>query len=145
MILNLMRKDLLLNGSLLVAILGSIAANVLIWALEGGRVDAFLKSLEAARAALRPIGEFAKRYTLFFDANAHIDAAWLWRERETREVCRRTFSSVIRMMDARPEFTYTQSSALYYRWVEAAAPELFAQIQRRVREGRWRWSAAAWC
>lgn len=54
MILHLMRKDLLLNGSLLVAILGSIAANVLIWALEGGRAQ-FILAFGSAIAGFLPI------------------------------------------------------------------------------------------
>ncbi len=70
-----------------------------------------------------------------FDANAHIDAAWLWREGETVEVCKNTFTSVLNMMDARPDFTYTQSSAAYYDWMERLYPGR-VQADRRAGQRR---------
>jgi alpha-mannosidase len=81
---------------------------------------------------------------LYFDANAHIDAAWLWRDKETIEVCKNTFSSVFNMMAARPEFTYTQSSAAYYDWMERLYPDVFRGIQQRVKEGRWEVIGGMW-
>ncbi len=126
------------------ALLEEIAGGVDVSALEQGRVEPFLASVERARAALRPIGEFAKRYTLFFDANAHIDAAWLWRERETVAVAKNTFSSVLNMFDARPGFTYTQSSAAYYDWMERLYPDLFRRIREKAREGRWEVVGGMW-
>ncbi len=54
MIFKLMRKDLLLSRGLLFAILGSIAANVLIWTLDGGRAG-FLLAFGSTIAAFLPI------------------------------------------------------------------------------------------
>jgi len=109
--------------------LQDVATHVDADALERGDVTRFEASLENARRELAPIGAFAKRFTLFLDANAHIDAAWLWRERETVEVCRNTFASVMNMFAARPDFTYTQSSAAYYDWIERRDPALFQKIR----------------
>lgn len=125
-------------------LLQSEAANVDVAALAAGDIGRFTTSLEHARVALKPVAEFARRFTLFFDANAHIDAAWLWRQKETIEVCRNTFQSVLNMMQARPDFTYTQSAALYYDWMERYAPEVFRAIQSRVREGRWEITGGMW-
>jgi alpha-mannosidase len=113
-------------------------------ALAAGDIPRFTASLERARKALTPVAEFAKRFTLFFDANAHIDAAWLWRQKETIEVCRNTFQSVLNMMQVRPDFTYTQSAALYYDWMERLAPDVFRAIQARVAEGRWEITGGMW-
>jgi alpha-mannosidase len=106
-------------------------------ALSRGDMPKFMSSLSSTRAELKPVRAFAKSFTLYFDANAHIDAAWLWRDKETIEVCKNTFSSVFNMMDARPEFTYTQSAAAYYDWMERLYPEVFKGIQKRVADGRW--------
>jgi alpha-mannosidase len=100
--------------------------------------------LTEIRNKLEPISEFAKRFTLFFDANAHIDASWLWRDKETIEVCNNTFGSVCNMMDARPDFTYTQSSATYYDWMEKIYPETFKKIVQRVNDGRWEITGGMW-
>ena len=121
-----------------------LASKVDVEALKAGRQKKFMESLERARSGLKPIGDYARSFTLFFDANAHIDAAWLWREKETIEVCKNTFSSVLTMMQQRPDFTYTQSSAAYYSWMERLYPDLYSKIQQRVRDGRWEVIGGMW-
>jgi len=125
-------------------LLDAAAATIRTPDLKAGRVDAFRSSLAQCRAALAPIDSFAKKFTLIFDSNAHIDAAWLWRWRETVEVCRNTFASVLDMMDAKPDFTYTQSSAAYYDWMEKLYPDIFQRILRRVKDGRWEIVGGMW-
>jgi alpha-mannosidase len=125
-------------------VLEDLAARVDVDALERGEVSRFEASIDDVRKGLAPIGAFAKRFTLFLDANAHIDAAWLWRERETVQVCRNTFSSVMNMFAARPDFTYTQSSAAYYDWIERTDPALFAKIKAKISEGRWEVIGGMW-
>lgn len=128
----------------LMELLQGAAARVDTAALERGDIEAFKKTLALARAELAPVGEFARQFTLHFSANAHIDAAWLWREKETVQVCNNTFSSVMNMFRARPDFTYTQSSAAYYDWIERLYPALFRDIKQRVREGRWEVIGGMW-
>jgi alpha-mannosidase len=125
-------------------LLQKLAADVDVQSLVAGSLQKFNESLDKVKSQLKPIGEFAKRYTLFFDANAHIDAAWLWRESETIEVCKNTFTSVLNMMDARPDFTYTQSSAAYYDWMEKLYPEVYKRIIPRVKDGRWEIIGGMW-
>ncbi len=126
------------------ALLQETATHVDVNALVNGSVDRFRTSMAAARTALAPVAEFVHRFTLYLDANAHIDAAWLWRSKETIMVCRNTFSSVMNMMAARPDFTYTQSSAAYYDWMERYYPDLFSQIRQRVKDGRWEVIGGMW-
>ncbi|MDZ7290794.1 MAG: glycosyl hydrolase-related protein [candidate division KSB1 bacterium] len=128
----------------LINLLQNLAAKVDIQALADGKVNRFKASLEDMRTQLKPIADYVKRFTLFFDANAHIDAAWLWREKETIEVCKNTFASVLNMMGARPDFTYTQSSAAYYDWMERLYHEIFRDIQARVKDGRWEVVGGMW-
>ncbi|HEX4825907.1 MAG TPA: glycoside hydrolase family 38 C-terminal domain-containing protein [Candidatus Polarisedimenticolaceae bacterium] len=125
-------------------LLQQLAAKVDTASLERGDLAAFRASLAALRRELPPIAKFVHSYTLHFAANAHIDAAWLWREKETVEVCRRTFGSVLKMFDARPDFTYTQSAAAYYEWMERFDPELFSGIKKRVQDGRWEVVGGMW-
>jgi alpha-mannosidase len=128
----------------LAALLQNLATQVDVKSLETGQAGKFISSLNSIRSQLKPISDFAKRFTLYFDSNAHIDAAWLWREAETIEVVHNTFSSVMNMMNARPDFTYTQSTAAYYDWTERFNPELFKQIQQRVKGGRWEVVGGMW-
>lgn len=97
-------------------------------------------------AALRPpIAGAAGSATLCYAVgHAHIDTAWLWPLRETRRKCLRTFSTVLRNMEKYPEFRFLCSQAQQYAFVEEDAPELFAQIKRRVMQGRWEPGGAMW-
>jgi len=118
-------------------VLNEAASRVDLKACSEGKWDAFLKSLDAARQILQPVADFAKEYTIYILGNAHIDMAWLWRWMETVEVCRATFSRQLGFMDVYPDYTYAQSQAWAYRWMEERYPEVFQGIQRRVRDRRW--------
>ena len=115
-----------------------------IYKLAKGDIEGFEKSLDAVRIALKPVSDFAKRFTLFFDSNAHIDAAWLWRWKETIEVCHNTFNSVFNVMNAQPEVTYTQSAAAYYDWMEKLYPDVYQKIKEEIKKGRWEVIGGMW-
>ncbi|RKY04847.1 hypothetical protein DRP77_02755 [Candidatus Poribacteria bacterium] len=70
---------------------------------------------------------------------SHIDVAWLWRyDPETiHRCCRPTFSLALRNMERYPDYTFAQSQVPLYRAMEELYPEIFEEIRRRVREGRW--------
>ncbi len=125
-------------------LLQSLAAKLDLEGLWNGPMDKFQVSVADVRKELKPIADYAKRFTLYFDANAHIDAAWLWRDLETIEVCRNTFNSVFNMMNVRPDFTYTQSAAAYYDWMERYYPDTYKKIQQMVKEGRWEITGGMW-
>ncbi len=125
-------------------LLQKLALEVDIDALGSGNIEEFKASMDKVRSQLAPVKEFAHKFTLFFDSNAHIDAAWLWREKETIEVCKNTFSSVFHMMDEKPEFTYTQSAAQYYKWMEDYYPDVFSGIKQKMAAGRWEAIGGMW-
>jgi alpha-mannosidase len=94
--------------------------------------------LESLKERYPPIGH------LTLTGHAHIDLAWLWPVAETRRKARRTWSSMLRLMDQYEDFTFNQSSAQAYAWIEQDDPELFKKIQQRVREGRWEPIGGSW-
>lgn len=111
--------------------------------LEEGKLDRLEKSIEASLKELEPVRAFAKEYTLHLTANAHIDLAWLWRWEETVQICHDTFSSVLKMLPRHP-FTFTQSQAQTYKWIEERYPNLFQEIQKAVKQGRWEIVGGMW-
>lgn len=103
---------------------------------EGGGAD-FERALNVLRGGLRElVSRYGKPGLLVGFGHAHIDTAWLWNFDETRRKVLRTFSTVVTLM-RRFNFTYMQSSALYYMWVLEDDPKLFEEIARLVKEGRW--------
>jgi alpha-mannosidase len=125
-------------------LLQSTAARVDLKPLIDGPLERFEFTLKEAQTLLLPVDAYAKRFTIYFDANAHIDAAWLWRSKETIEVCKNTFASVLNIMDERPDMTYSQSSAAYYDWMEKLYPDLFKRMQERIKDGRWEIMGGMW-
>jgi len=101
------------------------------------------KSIEASLEELMPVRTFAKEYTLHLTANAHIDLAWLWRWGETVQICHDTFGSVIEKMQ-RHSFTFTQSQAQAYKWIEERYPDLFRKIKRAVLQKKWEIVGGMW-
>src|SRR5215216_2207634 len=107
---------------------------------------------EAARRAREVITthleEIRERYpavgSIALTGHAHLDLAWLWPIEETRRKARRTFASVLGLMDRYADFTFNQSSAQLYKWVEEDAPDLFDRVKERVAEGRWEPVGGSW-
>ena len=69
--------------------------------------------------------------------NSHIDPVWLWRWQEGFSEILATFRSALDRMKEFPDFKYTSACASYYQFVEKIDPDMFAEIQMRVKEGRW--------
>jgi alpha-mannosidase len=112
--------------------------------LDHGDQQAFENSLRAAQEKLQPLGDWAKQFSIRAVANAHIDMAWLWPWTETVEVVRNTFGTVLQLMRQYPGFIYAQSAAQDYVWMEEKYPDLFKEIQQRVKEGRWEIVGGMW-
>jgi len=113
-------------------------------ALHRNDQDKFDSSLTLARATLEPLAPELKQHTVRLTGQAHIDMAWLWPWTETVEVVRRTARTALQLMTRNPEFTFTQSQAAAYAWIEEKYPALFNEIKERVKEGRWEIAGGMW-
>ncbi len=113
-------------------------------ALDRGDQAAFDQSLNAAQAKLAALKPWLQQFTIHAVGNSHIDMAWLWPWTETVEVVRNTFQSVLDLMREYPDFRFTMSSARAYEWIEEKYPDMFKEIQQRVREGRWEVIGGMW-
>lgn len=69
--------------------------------------------------------------------NAHLDPVWLWRWQEGFAEIKATFRSALDRMKEFPEYVFTCACASYYKWVEENDPEMFVEIQERVKSGQW--------
>lgn len=76
--------------------------------------------------------------------HTHIDVAWLWRLKHTREKCGRSFSTVLRLMEMFPEYTFLQTQPQLYEYVKQDYPEIYEEIKERVKEGRWEAGGGMW-
>lgn len=76
--------------------------------------------------------------------HTHIDMAWLWRLKHTHEKASRSFSTVLRMMEMFPEYIFLQTQPQLYEYVKQDFPEIYEEIKKRVREGRWEVDGGMW-
>jgi len=85
-----------------------------------------------------------KQTKLHMIGNAHIDPVWLWPWQEGFHEVKATFRSALDRMKEYDDFIFVASSAAFYEWVEQSDPAMFAEIQERVREGRWQVVGGWW-
>lgn len=105
------------------------------------------RSVEAAKAYIRKnlYGKVSKSYgTVVGIGHTHIDIAWLWRYKQTREKAVRSFATVLYLMDRYPDYKFMSSQAILYKIVKEEAPELYEKIKQRVKEGRWEVEGGMW-
>ncbi|HTZ95560.1 MAG TPA: alpha-mannosidase [Terriglobales bacterium] len=112
--------------------------------LDKGDEMGFDASLRKAQSQLDSLKPWMKQFTVRAIGNSHIDMAWLWPWTETVEVVRNTFQSVLDLMREYPDLKFTMSSARTYEWMQEKYPDLFRQIQERVKEGRWEVIGGMW-
>ncbi len=76
--------------------------------------------------------------------HTHIDVAWLWDHAQTRLKAQRTFSSILRLMERYPDFTFFQSTPQLFQWLQRDNPALYEGVKKRVAEGRIELDGAMW-
>ena len=76
--------------------------------------------------------------------HTHIDVAWLWTLEQTEQKVQRSFSTVLDLMQAYPDYQFLQSQPQLYEFMKQYAPEQYAKIKQRVKEGRWEVEGGMW-
>lgn len=76
--------------------------------------------------------------------NAHLDYVWQWQWQEGFAEVMATFRSALDRMNEFPEYCFTSACSFYYMWIEKSDPEMFDEIVKRVKEGRWN-VVGGWC
>ena len=74
---------------------------------------------------------------IYMIGNAHLDPVWLWRWQDGFSEILATYRSALDRLYEFPETKFTAACAVYYQWIEKMAPDMFAEIQEMVRQGRW--------
>ncbi|MEZ7794026.1 alpha-mannosidase [Niallia circulans] len=115
------------------------------WSYPGS--PAFYKSIKLANDNLQKgIDALDKRELVTITAigHTHIDVAWLWRLKHTREKAARSFSTVLQLMKQYPDYIFLQTQPQLYQYIKEDYPEIYEQIKNRIEEGRWEIDGAMW-
>ena len=108
--------------------------------------EGFAESAVAARAYLEKELYSGERsgITASCIGHTHIDVAWLWRLRQTRDKAGRSFATVLKLMDEYPEYVFMSPQAQLYDYVKKDYPQVYEGMKRRVKEGRWEAEGSMW-
>ncbi len=110
--------------------------------------EEFLESVRKAREYLKT--ELYENYCREQTAkcicigHTHIDCAWKWTLKQTREKVQRSFSTVLELMKRYPEYKFMSSQAFLYKNLKEEAPEVYAEVAQKIKEGRWECEGAMW-
>jgi alpha-mannosidase len=99
---------------------------------------------ERYRAAYAPLAERIRQDTLELIGNAHIDAAWLWRWRETIDVIRNTWRTALKLGEIFPGYVFAGSSAAFYDAMDRLEPGLADSLRAATRAGTWAPVGGSW-
>ncbi|MFQ9510857.1 MAG: alpha-mannosidase [Lachnospiraceae bacterium] len=76
--------------------------------------------------------------------HTHIDIAWKWPLRQTREKVIRSFATVLQLMEEYPDYRFMSSQPQLYEFVKEDCPLLFNKIKEKIKEGRWEAEGSMW-
>jgi len=76
--------------------------------------------------------------------NAHLDPVFLWTLPDGLSEIKATFRSALDRIKEFDDFIFTSACISYYAWVEENCPDMFAEIQKAVKDGKWNITGAMW-
>lgn len=115
--------------------------------LRPGNEARFRASLEKARMAVQPIydaQDFEEKPTVVATGHTHIDVAWLWRVRETRQKMARSMATALSLMEDFPDYRFMYNQCVLLDYLNEDYPELFKRIEAEVKTGRFEIEGALW-
>ena len=112
-----------------------------------GHAERFAASLEAARQsadALYAEADADAMPEIVATGHTHIDVAWLWRVRETRQKMARSMANALALMDEYDDYRFMYNQGVLLDYLEEDYPELFERISGEVKTGRFEIEGALW-
>ncbi|QTN00721.1 alpha-mannosidase [Sediminibacillus dalangtanensis] len=130
-----------------IALLKALDAAFLLvdWSQPGS--ESFYQTVYQAQEQLnKAVEAIPNHYPVTVNAigHTHIDVAWLWRLKHTREKAARSFSTVLRLMEQYPDYVFLQTQPQLYDYIRTDYPEIYQQIKARIEEGRWEPEGGMW-
>jgi alpha-mannosidase len=108
-------------------------------AYDSQGIPAMRKKLAAAYRYFRKDKSWV---TCVLTGHAHVDLVWLWPERIGELKAVHSFATMNRLMEDYPEFRFAYSQPASYEAVKKRSPELYREVVRRIRSGKWQATGA---
>lgn len=115
------------------------------WSIPGS--SEFYESCRASQEKLREkLKNMDKKHpvTIHCVGHTHIDVAWLWRLKHTREKAARSFSTVLKLMQQFPDYYFLQTQPQLYDYIKNDYPEIYEKMKLQIKDGKWETEGAMW-
>lgn len=112
-----------------------------------GNPDRFAQSLREAEGiaeAIYAAQDFEDKPVITVTGHTHIDVAWLWRVRETRQKMARSMSTALALMDQYPDYRFMYNQGVLLDYLSQDYPEVFERLKGRVSDGSFEIEGALW-
>ena len=110
--------------------------------------EEFKKGLKKAQKILKDQVYNNQNYSsigkLSLVGNSHLDIVFMWAYKEYIRKLGRTHATMLRLMEQYPDFIFSQSTVPTYVEMQNRYPNLFEQVKKRIKEGRWEYIGAMW-
>ncbi len=109
--------------------------------------EAFYQSVyEAGDYLAEQLNKMEKHHDVTFHCigHTHIDVAWLWQLKHTREKSARSFTTVLRLMEQFPEYVFLQTQPQLYEYIKTDYPDIYADMKKRIADGCWEVDGGMW-
>lgn len=111
---------------------------------DAARFAASLKAAEPIADRIYADADADAMPTIVATGHTHIDVAWLWRVRETRQKVARSFATALSLMDEYPDYRFMYNQGLLLDYLEADYPELFERMREKIAGGQFEIEGALW-
>lgn len=121
------------------------ACHCIDWSYPGS--DTFYETIHHAEELLNSKIEAMDKQSLVTVkcvGHTHIDVAWLWRLKHTREKISRSFSTVLRLMELYPEYIFLQTQPQLYEYIKQDFPEIYEKMKEKIADGQWECDGGMW-
>lgn len=129
------------------AIVGHIEAGLAVLDLRPGNAERFRQSMidaERHADAIYALADAASMPRIVATGHTHIDVAWLWRVRETRQKMARSMATALALMEAYPDYRFMYNQCVLLDYLAEDYPELFERIGQKVESGQFEIEGALW-
>jgi len=111
---------------------------------DAARFTASLRQAEQLAKAIYEADDFENKPTVTVTGHTHIDVAWLWRIRETRQKMARSMATALALMEQYPDYQFMYNQGVLLDYLSEDYPELFERLQAQVKGGRFEIEGALW-
>lgn len=83
------------------------------------------------------LDQVASPYTVHAIGHTHIDVAWLWDLRQTREKVARSYQTALDLQSRYPKYKFMASQPYLYEMLESTRPDIFKKVCKAHNDGWW--------